>query len=42
MRTFPLQFIEMDELPQDIAQETLTEYKEAFDLFDRDGDGNIT
>ena len=32
----------MDELPLDIAQETLDEYKEAFNLFDRNGDGNIT
>ena len=31
-----------EELPLDIAQETLDEYKEAFNLFDRNGDGNIT
>lgn len=30
------------ELPFDLAQETLEEYKEAFNLFDRNGDGNIT
>ena len=33
---------ETNELPLDISQETLDEYKEAFNLFDRNGDGNIT
>jgi len=31
-----------EELPFDLAQETLEEYKEAFNLFDRNGDGSIT
>ena len=30
------------QIPYDLAQETLEEFKEAFNLFDRNGDGSIT